>query len=280
MEKFDKNKENLRLYIQNVQKQAKELPTLKRMLDIADLSYDVYIKYPGENNPIDLENSLINQGLEIFNQTKDSFVPFQGSNLDEAFPLTISGATGSYYDIRTHPISSEKEKHWKANTMTQFDTFIKNWSTKDKIKEFFKEIGANELLVEFKEMLDFKENFRTSIIDHSAFGNKTRNVLQHFKGILKKAAQITLNEKPSKNRDLSWPKMGNAIVKNPKSPRQISTFKELGDKWQEAFSNLSQILKDYSLDDNESLIEISNEVLLLLESFISIIDLKKMKNAI
>ena len=280
MDKFEDNREKLRLHIENVQKQSDEVPILNKMLDIADLNFEAYQNYPGNNYPFDLENSLINQGLDIFSQNIGEVTPYQGVNLDDAFPTTISGATGSYHDIRTCPVQTDKEKEWKTNTLTHYNSFLQNWNIEDLIRETFKDLKAKELLHEFNEMLEYKEKFRTDIIDHSAFGNKTRNVFQHFKGILKKSAQISLGEKPSRDRHLSWPKMGKAIIKNPKSNRQFLAFKELGDKWQKSFSDLSGILKDYSIDDKENLIDISNEVLLILESFISVIDIEKLKNAI
>ena len=279
MDDFKKNIKKLSTYIENIEKQTESLPKLRRMLEISQVQEIIVDNFPSQSTFINSICERMNEGLKMFSDSVGEVESIEQPYNRDSYIVTITGATGSFQEISNYNGVSEAENIWKYQSLNLYEEYLDKNRTIDFIKSFFSEIGANENNKEFEELLDIKELFKSDISDHSAFGSKIRNVILHFKGILKKVAQISRNEQPSKKK-LSWPKMAEAIVLNSSSNRVKSEFSQLGRQWTIMHSRLSEILKDYSIANKNDLINLSTEMIALIEAFIEIIDREKIKNAI
>ncbi len=276
MKDLKSNINNLKTYLSNIEKQAEDLPNLKRMLHVAEVQDGISDRFPSGSSTVNIINDYINQGLQLFTDSVGAVEPLANTFNHDSYATTISGATGSFHYITNFKPTTQEEFEWKNTSINCYKDYIDDWNIRDSIKQYFNQIGAQKNEKEFQELLDYKENFTSDILDHSALGNKIRNVLLHFKGIMKKAAQISRGEKPSK-KELSWPKIGDAIIYNSKSNRLKQEFKRLGKQWTLLHSQLSGILKCYSINDKNELLTLTTEVVLLIEAFILIIDSNKLK---
>jgi len=268
----------LRLYLDNLKKQSQEIPKLQRVLEISELNWQLEQAYPGSSSPLNLQSGSINKGLILFSNSVGEVEPYTASFAEDSFTSAMSGATGSFDNIRKFSPTNQEQSEWQVNSFKSYETHIRRWDSSELTKRFLVDVQANDLYLEFEEMLTMRDSYQAGQVDHSSFGIKIRNVLEHFKGLIKKAAQISLGEKPSK-RDLSWPKIGSAIISNPSSVSQKGSFKELGDSWISVHSDLSGILKKDVYTDQDNLIQMCDQVILLLESFSDIISKDKIKNA-
>jgi hypothetical protein len=280
MENFKNNLAQLKLYIDNVQKAAEEIQTLQKMYELGSINYSAFTSYPSGSIPYDLDKSDLNRGLQIFSDSRGEILPFSGSNLNDAYHAMVSGATASFSELRGTATSTSDQSKWKSDQLSEIDRFQAKWKIADQISAKMKSLGLIDLATEFDEMCELGAKFKSGIVDHSSFGIKMRNVLEHFKGFLKKAAQLALNQKPSKDKELSWPKMAEAIVKNPKSTVQLTNFVTLGRGWTNIHRDLSDLLKSYSVADKEKLNSIYSEELLLIEAFLSSVNETKLAAAI
>ncbi len=279
MENFKNNLDQLKLHLENVQKAAEEIPILQKMYEIGSLNYTAFSAFTSGSTHFDLNKSNLNVGLEIFKEGKGEIMSYSGSNLNLALSIMQSGATASFAEIRAAETTSEEQKKWKLEQLSHMGDFLDRWRTSDKISSDLRNLGLNEMAQEFDEMCELRAKFENDLVDHSSFGIKMRNVLEHFKGYLKKAAQLAMNQKPSRDKELSWPSMAKAIVKNPKSTVELNNFGALGHQWSRLHKDLSGLLKSFNISDKDNMISIYSEELFLIEALISCVNEKKLSAA-
>ena len=277
MSEFKSALEKLEQYIKIAEEKASQLPHLKRMYELGKIEDKILDSFPS-NSPfiVDLNNSMI-EGFNLFSNSIGE-IPIT-PNIRNAFVVTISGATGSYQSITNYDAQSQLEKNWKNESLSLFRTAFDNENAVDKIRDFFSNINATKNLIEFEEFLHVKSQFESNLVDHTALGNKMRNVILHFKGILKKAAQINRGTKVS-NKQLSWPKMSEGLIDKKVSTTIKNKFVALGTQWTVMHSQLSEILKDYSISNKDDLINLCVQIVALIEAFIEIVDIEKVKKGL
>jgi hypothetical protein len=280
MKDFKSNKKKLETLIHNFDKQSKSLPKLKRMLKEVERNEKIIKLFPYQSKfPKNIYNHL-NQGLQYFSDEVGDINDVDLSCIDTSYSLIVSGSSASYSEISEFNICDQNEADWKYSVIDIFNNENKDKSLEKEIIDFFNEISASKNKIEFENLLKNKEEFQKNQIDHSAFSNKMRNICLHFKGLLKKAADIEKFgiSKKTNNNKMSWPKMAKQIVLDQSKLRK--DFEEHGKKWTKIHSNLSGKLKDYDIENKDELIKIFDEVVRLLCAFIVIVDKEKVKKAI
>jgi len=274
---FKKNKKKLVTLIDNIEKQSEKLPILKNMLEKVEQSEEIIKNFPDQQEFPEYIYSDLTQGLDYFAKYVGDIQPNDYRFVDTSYSLTISGSTASYSDINQFSGKNQKQENWKYSSLEIFNLEFKEKNLQIEIEGFFERINANLNLVEFRELQEFKKDFESKKIDHSAFANKMRNVCLHFKGLMKKTSDIEKYGKTKKKKE-TWPKIAEQIV--PNTPQLRKDFIKHGNHWTEIHSNLSGILKTYKDDDYEKLLSHYNELNRLLYAFMNIIEEEKIKKAI
>ena len=220
MSEIDKNIKNLQQYIQNAKLKADEIPELENLLEISELQNEIITEAPKSIDIVDSLSETVNYGLQLFTESVGGYIePYKKEYDEELISIAVSGTSGSLQSIASYNCNNDSEKTWKYNSITKYKEYYYKKDNIDSINEFYSTLLKRDEKLQFTEFIESISKFSSDLIDDKTFSFKMRSVLEQFKGMIKKPAEIIIKGKYSKKK-LSWNKMSKVLVLNKESNRQ------------------------------------------------------------
>lgn len=280
MSDFNKKLSELRVWIEQTKVTLDLFPQISRTYQEME-NYKLYLdKAPPSAN--ELAEKIANEyepGLTYLLDTLGEPMTIDPANFGASIGYIATGATGSILVLNEEKPADAQANTWKYGFIDVIRSSQEERRVNDDIAKILTSLFP-KLGVEFAEMVDEHDLFMIDVTDSSSFGIKMRNVIEHFKGLLKLPYDIAIHGKPKKGSDPTWNKIAEHVVIGGKDSRNVTNFIKLNQTYLHLHGNLSGDAKDYTVEDKAKLSGYFVEIVQLFDALLKLVDVAKIEAAL
>lgn len=282
MDDLNKKKNILTECLEKCKKVNEFATQIANSLDNTNMQIDIIENIPDGNNVIkaDLTKRFSYDYEYIFNT-----IP----NLINGFPTidsslnaySVSGSTSGYNYIQELHFTESKLEEWRNVAISEFDKIQEKQNRFDEIIRITR-IFDDKTADEFSRANTLRINFKSDLVNVEELGLALRNPMDHLKGVLWEIAIKVFKKENSRNLNgkSTLNKIAEILVINGKDSAEFTELTKIISDYVLIYAFLSSLLKKRVKYESKYINEQLIKYIDVLYSFLNLLNIEKMKNAL